>query len=247
METFANHCVLITGAARGIGRAIAERLLADGVSGAALLDYDYDAVQQTAKELNASGTKVLGIHCDVSDEVSATHAVKKATEAFGQIDILVNNAGIVCDSMLHKMTSEQWNSVISTNLNSVYFVTRQILPEMRRRKYGRIITIASISAFGNVGQANYSASKAGIIGFTRAIAREAGPKGITVNCVAPGMISTDIIRNVPAAIQQKYLDNIPLRRFGEPAEIAAVVSFLAGPDASYISGECISVSGAYRF
>jgi 3-oxoacyl-[acyl-carrier protein] reductase len=164
-------------------------------------------------------------------------------QRFGRIDILVNNAGITRDAMLHKMTDEQWLSVIDVNLNSMYYCCKAVVPGMRERKYGKIVNLASVSAFGNIGQTNYGASKGGVIGFTKCLAREVARSRVTVNCIAPSYINTDMLRAVPEQVMQKFLAAIPMERLGEPEELAAAAAFLCSDDSSFVTGECLVVSG----
>lgn len=244
MSDLTGKYALVTGAGKGIGAAIAKRLLDDSAAGVALLDYDQGLVEKTAAALDPSGRRVLAIKCDVSQEGQVNEAVKAILERFGAIDILVNNAGITRDKMFHKMATSDWDAVLAVNLNGPYYLCHAVVPLMRERRYGRIVNISSTSAFGNAGQANYAASKAAIIGLTKTLAREGGPKNITVNCIAPGFINTDMFLSVPKEIIAEYMKGIPLGRLGEPSEIASVVSFLASDDASFISGQCLTVSGA---
>jgi 3-oxoacyl-[acyl-carrier protein] reductase len=244
MSDLTGKYAIVTGAGKGIGAAIAKRMLQDNVAGVALLDYDQKSVERTAAELDPAGKRVLALFCDVSKEDQVNAAVKAIFERFGSIDILVNNAGITRDKIFHKMATADWEAVININLNGPYYLCRAVVPIMRERKYGRIVNISSTSAFGNAGQANYAASKAALIGFTKTLAREGGPKNITANCIAPGFINTDMFLAVPKEIIAEYLKGIPLGRLGEPSEIASVVSFLASDDASFVSGQCLIASGA---
>lgn len=244
MKKLRGKYALVTGAGKGIGKAVVQRLLQDGAAGVALLELDAVQLDATIQELNTEGAKLLGLPCDVSDRGQVAEAVAQAQEYFGRIDILVNNAGITRDAMFHKMTDEQWDAVLSVNLGSMYNLCRCVVPIMREQCYGRIVNISSTSAFGNIGQANYSASKAGAIGFTKTLARENGPKNITVNCVAPGYIMTDMLAAVPEKVLESFRQSIPMGRFGQPEELAAVVSFLSSDDSSFLSGQCLTVSGA---
>jgi len=244
MGNLAGRYAIVTGAGKGIGAAIAKRILADHVSGIALLDYDGKLVEKTAAELDPSAERVLAITCDVSKADQVDEAVQAALKRFGAIDILVNNAGITRDKMFHKMDRADWEAVLSINLGGPYNLCHVVVPHMRERKYGRIVNISSTSAFGNAGQANYAASKAALIGFTKTLAREGGPKNITANCIAPGFINTDMFQAIPKEIIAEYLKTIPLGRLGEPSEIASAVSFLASDDASFVSGQVLIVSGA---
>ena len=243
MGDLSGRFAVVTGAGKGIGAAIAARLLRDNAAGVALLDYDGPLVERTAEELDPTKMRTLSVACDVSDGEQVTRAVDQVLERFGRIDILVNNAGITRDRMFHKMEQSAWDAVMAGKLKGPFYLCRAIVPLMRNQAYGRIVNIASTSAFGNVGQANYAASKSGLIGFTKTLALEGGPKNITANCVAPGYIDTDMFRAVPPDILEGYLKRIPLKRLGSPEEVAGVVAFLAGDDASFLTGQCLIVSG----
>ena len=234
---------VVTGAGKGIGASIVKRMLNDNAAGVALLDYDEKLAVETAKELDPEGTRTLVLKCDVSNEEQVEFAVNKIHKYFGQIDILINNAGITRDKIFHKMSTEDWKSVLNINLDGTFYLSKAVVPIMREQNYGRIVNISSTVATGNAGQANYSASKAAIIGFTKTLAKEGGPKNITVNCIAPGFINTDMFQAVPADIIEEYLKSIPLKRLADPSEVASVVSFLASDDASFVSGQCLVVSG----
>jgi 3-oxoacyl-[acyl-carrier protein] reductase len=243
MSDLTGKYAIVTGAGKGIGASIVKRFLKDGVAGVAVLEYDLDLGRKLAEELNQEGKKVLAIKCDVSKGDQVQTAVSQAVEQFGTIDILVNNAGITRDCMFHKMSDEAWDAVINVNLKGSYHLCKYVVPIMRTKAYGRIVNISSTSAFGNAGQTNYAASKAGLIGFTKTLAKEGGPKNIIVNCIAPGFIDTDMFQEVPEDIIADYMKMIPMRRLGQPDEIASVVSFLSSDDASFLSGQCIIVSG----
>ena len=230
---------LVTGGTRGIGRAIAERLKQDGFKVAAGYSGNDEAARATAAELGV--TVVKG---NVGNFEDAKRAVQEVEAELGPVEILVNNAGITRDGFFHKMTPEQWGDVIRVNMDSVFNMTRQVIEGMRERSFGRIINISSINGQkGQVGQTNYSAAKAGMIGFTKALALETARKGITVNCVAPGYIGTEMVAAVPENVLQGIVANIPVGRLGEAEEIAAVVAFLARDDASFITGATLGVNG----
>ncbi|MFB5088089.1 3-oxoacyl-ACP reductase FabG [Psychrobacillus sp. PGGUH221] len=235
---------IITGGGKGIGESIVKRFLEDGIAGIAVLEYDLNLAKEMISRLDTSDAEVLAIQCDVSNDNQVEKAVSQAMKHFGTVDILVNNAGITQDSMFHKMTDQAWDAVINVNLKGAYYLCKHVVPIMRKNAFGKIVNISSISAFGNVGQANYAASKAGLIGFSKTLAKEGGPKNINVNCVAPGYIETDMYKTVPTEIIEEHIKNTPLRRLGKPHEIASVVSFLSSDDASFLSGQCITVSGA---
>lgn len=234
---------LITGASRGIGKAIATRLGQDGafIVGTATGRPGIDAIRENFTEQNIKG---LALQLNVADPASVEQLGVELKNAGHAPTILVNNAGITRDNLMLRMKEEEWDEVINTNLNSVFRLTRLCLRGMTKARYGRIINITSVVACsGNAGQVNYSASKAGIIGFTRSLAREVGSRGITVNAVAPGFIETDMTHGLPEEQQQELLDQIALNRFGDVTEVAGVVAFLATPDACYITGETIHVNG----
>ncbi|MBW3558242.1 MAG: acetoacetyl-CoA reductase [Proteobacteria bacterium] len=230
---------LVTGGTRGIGRAIVERLKQDGFKVAAGYSGNDEAARATAAELDV--TVVKG---NVGSFEDARRAVGEVEAELGPVEVLVNNAGITRDGFFHKMTPEQWGDVIRVNMDSVFNMTRQVIEGMRERSFGRIINISSINGQkGQVGQTNYSAAKAGMIGFTKALALETARKGITVNCVAPGYIGTEMVAAVPENVLQGIVANIPVGRLGEAEEIAAVVAFLARDDASFITGATLGVNG----
>ncbi|MGZ8095218.1 MAG: 3-oxoacyl-ACP reductase FabG [Methylosarcina sp.] len=231
---------LVTGASRGIGKAIAEKLAGDGffVVGTATTD---NGAQAISDYLGANGK---GLKLDVSDAESVAEVTKTINDDYGSPAVLVNNAGITRDNLLMRMKDEEWDSIISTNLTSVYRMSKAVLRGMMKAKTGRIINISSVvGSTGNSGQANYAAAKAGIVGFTKSMAKEVGSRNITVNTVAPGFIDTDMTKELSDDIKQTLLSSIPLGRLGEPEEIAHAVSFLASPNAGYITGETLHVNG----
>jgi acetoacetyl-CoA reductase len=230
---------LVTGGTRGIGLAITKRLKADGFMVAA----GY-AGNEAAAEACAADQACMIVRGNVADFDDCARAVQAVEAKLGPIDVLVNNAGITRDAMLHKMTPEQWNEVIFVNLASLFNMSRQVIEGMRARGYGRIINISSINGQkGQMGQTNYSAAKAGVIGFTKALAQESANKGITVNAVAPGYIDTEMMAAVPPPVLEKIVGQIPVGRLGKADEIAACVAFLAREDASFITGSTVTVNG----
>ena len=235
---------LVTGASRGIGQAIALALGEAGaaVAGTATTEAGAAAITET---LQTHGCRGVGLVLNVTDQASVDAALKSIGEALGAPPgILVNNAGITRDNLLMRMKDDEWNSIIDTNLTSVYRLSKACLRGMMKARRGRIINISSVvGSSGNAGQTNYSAAKAGMIGFTKSLAREVGSRGITVNCVAPGFIDTDMTRALDEAQRNQLLAGIPLGRLGSPREIAAAVLFLASPQAGYITGETIHVNG----
>lgn len=240
---FADRIAVVTGAAQGIGAAIAKRLYDEGAKYVALLDLNQQKLEEATLVIDPTGARAGAYACNVSKPESVQAVFSAIEQAHGRIDILVNNAGITRDAMLHKMTDEQWLSVIDINLNSMYYCCKAVHSGMRERKYGKIVNLASVSAFGNMGQTNYGASKGGVIGFTKCLAKEAARSGITVNCIAPSYINTDMLRAVPEAVMQKFLSAIPMERLGEPEELAAAAAFLCSDDSSFVTGECLVVSG----
>jgi 3-oxoacyl-[acyl-carrier protein] reductase len=234
---------LVTGASRGIGRAILEALAAAGAAVAGTATTQAGAAG-IAEALAAAGRRGIGLVLDVSDPASVESAVAAVTERLGAPSILVNNAGIARDSLLMRMKDEDWQSVIDTNLGSVYRMSRACLRPMTKARKGRIVNIASVvGVMGNAGQTNYAAAKAGMMGFTKSLAREIGSRGITVNCVAPGFIDTDMTKAVGEGHREALLGAIPLGRLGAPEEVAAAVAFLVSPGAAYVTGETLHVNG----
>ena len=244
MLDFSGKTVLVTGSTRGIGRAIAEEFAKHGanviVSGTVK-----ERAREVAKELAEKyGVKTLGVGMDVSDPESVESAFKEINAAFGGVDILVNNAGITRDTLFLRMKPEDWQKVLDVNLTGTFLVTKQAVRHMVKKRWGRIINISSVVGFtGNVGQVNYATTKAGLIGFTKSLAKELAPRNVLVNAVAPGFIETDMTENLKEEIKNEYKKQIPLGRFGKPEEVARVVLFLASPMADYITGETIHVNG----
>lgn len=249
MGRLTGRVALVTGAGRGIGAATAKRLAEEGAR-VTLADLDIEGAQRVADEISALGSEATAVRCDVSNRDDAQQAVETAVQKFGQLDILVNNAGVLRDNLLFKMSDDDWDTVLGVHLKGAFLCTRAAQKFMVERKYGRIISLSSTSALGNRGQTNYSAAKAGMQGFTRTLAIELGPFGITANAVAPGFIDTDMTRATaqrmgmtPEQFQQGMAQLIPLRRVGQPSEVASVIAFLASEDASYVSGQVIYVAG----
>ena len=238
-----NEIALVTGASRGIGRAIALALGAAGatVIGTATAEAGAQAIGET---LSAAGIKGRGMVLNVTDPASVEAVTRKVGEEFSAPSILVNNAGITRDNLLMRMKDEEWDEIIATNLSSVYRLSKACLRGMTKARKGRIINIASVvGSTGNAGQTNYAAAKAGLLGFTKSLAREVGSRGITVNAVAPGFIDTDMTRALPEAQREALLQGIPLNRLGKPEEIAGAVVFLASEAGGYITGETLHVNG----
>lgn len=247
MITLKGKVAIVTGASRGIGYDIANKLSELGANVVCAATRQERCDEVAAELQDKYGVDCLGVQADVSDFESSQELAKKAVEAFGKIDILVNNAGITRDNLLLRMKPEEWDSVINTNLSSVFNVTKAVIRPMLKNRYGRIIHVSSVvGIIGNPGQANYAATKAGVLGFSRSIAKEFGAKGITSNAVAPGFIDTDMIESLP----EEYIDNIiadvPLKRLGQPDDVSSLVAFLASDLAGYITGEVIAVDGGIQ-
>jgi len=238
-----NEIVLVSGASRGIGRAIALSL---GKKGATVIGTatSENGAQNIAKYLDENGVKGSGEVLNVTDQASIDTLLKSVTEKFGAPTILVNNAGITRDNLLMRMKEEEWDDIINTNLSSVYRLSKSCLRAMMKARSGKIVNIASVVALtGNPGQCNYAAAKSGMIGFSKALAREVASRGITVNCVAPGFIETDMTHELPEKQKEALLQSIPLNRLGSPEEIAGAVEYLTSPAGNYITGETINVNG----
>ena len=235
---------LVTGASRGIGRAVALRLAEKGVRVAVNFNTSEDAAAAVAATIRGMGVEAMTVHADVGRLDQVGEMVESINDAWGQVDILVNNAGIIDDTLMVRMSDEQWESVLSTNLNGTFYCARAVLRTMLRQRWGRIISIGSVVGLrGNAGQVNYAASKAGIVGFTKALAKEVATRGITVNTVTPGYISTDTVDVLPQRLKDKILTWIPQGHFGEVDDVAYLVAYLAGKNAKYVTGQVISVDG----
>ena len=244
MELLKGKVALVTGAARGIGKQIALKFAEEGAD-IAFTDLVIDETgEQTRKELEAYGVKVLALASNAADYEQSHHVVEQIVEHFGRIDILVNNAGITKDGLMLRMTELQWDAVLTVNLKSAFNFIHSVSPVMLRQRGGSIINISSIvGVHGNAGQCNYSASKAGMIGLAKSIAAELGPKGVRANVVAPGFILTDMTRQLGPDMLKQWEAKIPMRRGGDPEEVAKVCTFLASDLASYVSGQVILVDG----
>jgi 3-oxoacyl-[acyl-carrier protein] reductase len=234
---------LVTGATRGIGQAIALALAAEGATVVGTATRDEGAAAISAALAGAQG-KGEGIRLDVTDAAACTAALADLDQRHGAVTILVNNAGITRDNLLLRMKDEEWDAILATNLTPAFRLARAVLRGMMKQRYGRIIQIGSVvGSSGNPGQANYAAAKAALLGFTKSLAQEVGSRNITVNCVAPGFVVTDMTKDLPDAARAAMLARVPLGRLGEPADIAHAVAFLAGPRAGYITGATLHVNG----
>ena len=244
MAEFKDKVALVTGASRGIGRAVAIELASRGVFVVVNYAQNEAAAREVLSTIENSGGKGEIRHFDVANTTVVQDEIGKIGEQLGGLHILINNAGITRDGFIVRMKEEDWDMVLSVDLKGVFNCTRAAAKIMMKQKYGRIINITSIiGEMGNSGQVNYSAAKAGIIGFTKSAAKELGSRGITVNAVSPGFIETDMTRNLPENIRNKYVEGIPIGRFGTPEDVAKVIAFLASDDASYITGEVVRVNG----
>lgn len=240
-----NKNVVITGAGQGIGAAIARRLYKDGAANIALIDINEEKLVKVIESLQGEikQGKIKAYTCNVASRDEVAETFDMIYSDFGKVDVLVNNAGITRDSMFHKMSEENWDIVLDVNLKGVYNCCKNVVAKMREQNYGKIVNMTSVSAFGNMGQTNYAASKAGVIGFTKSLAKEIARNNCTVNAIAPSYVNTEMLQAVPEKVLNKFIASIPMNRLAEPEELASVVSFLSSDDSSFVTGECIVVSG----
>lgn len=239
-----NRVALVTGASRGIGAATAQRLAAAGHAVAVNYSRSADAAEAVVAAITEMGGTAIAVQADVGDEAAVTTMFATVEEAFGKVEVLVNNAGATGDNLLLRLSTDEWDRVIATNLRSVFLCSKLAVRGMLRNRWGRIISLSSVSGVhGNAGQANYAAAKAGIIGFTKSLSKEIGTRGITVNAVAPGFIATAMTEDLGEDVAEAVKSNISLGRLGRPEEVASLVSYLASDDAGYITGQTILVDG----
>ena len=235
---------IVTGGGRGIGRAVAVRLAAEGANVAISYRSNDDAAQETAEAVREAGVECEVFKGDVASPEDVQVLFEGVSDAFGRLDILVNNAGVTRDNLIMRMKEEEFDEVLRTNLGGTYLCTRAALRPMIRARWGRIVNVSSVVGLvGNAGQANYAASKAGIIGFTKSVAREVAQRGITANAVAPGYVETELTGSLPENVKETIRTQVPMGRFGEAQEVAEVVTFLAGEGAGYVTGQTIAVDG----
>jgi 3-oxoacyl-(acyl-carrier-protein) reductase len=237
-----NKVAIVTGAGRGIGEGIARKLACEGAT-VVCADRNLEDARAVAK---ACGGESYAVQVDVSEAGACDALVESVVERFGRLDVLVNNAGINRDAMIHKMSDDEWDDVIAVDLSGVFYMTRAASRPMREARAGKIVNISSISAMGNIGQANYAAAKAGVVGLTKTVSKELARYQVTANAICPGFINTAMTRRMPESILEEHVATIPLGRIGEPSDVANVAAFLASDEAAYVTGEVITVGGGLR-
>jgi len=241
---FEGRVALVTGGTKGIGKAICMHLGCEGAQVACLYGHDREAAKTFHKAFVEQGYLGDVFECDVAEAGRVADTVELVAQLFGTVDILVNNAGITSDKTMAKMGVEDWHRVLQTNLSSCFYLSHAVLPHMLSQQYGRIVNISSVIGLsGNIGQANYASAKAGLLGITKSLALETARKGITVNAVTPGFVRTEMTSKIPSEIVDKIVERIPVRRFGEPEEIARLVAFLAAEESGYITGQVYGING----
>ena len=243
MFSLKNKIALVTGSSRGIGSVISERLSMSGAHVVCVSRSEVE-IKKLSEKIKRNGGSSSFFPCDISDKPAVENLIKLTLDSYGQVDILINNAGITKDNLLVRMSEEQWDTVLATNLNSAFYTTKTVIKSMMKNRFGRIVNISSIVGLtGNQGQGNYSASKAGLIGFSKSIAKEVATRGITVNCIAPGFIETKMTEKLSEKVRENILNNIPMKKIGNPDDIANTVLFLVSNEANYITGQTITVDG----